>query len=264
MSMSTVLGLRASSFGFHNRLADYVEGAASTAEGIALTSNAPINMGPHVAALRAFAAYARSLDPDDQSLRALHRLSGASPSGPYEPGINQRKLFSGVASPGTTGAPSNDNLMLELVGQAVEDTISLHHDESARLMAEVEQGRAAMGARDREHERRAAAESELDEERAARTQAEARVAVLTGQVDYLQSMVAEEQAGETTRQADAHGKKARRVAVAGHTGVYTKPGRDGVYEIGWIDKDGKQRWEVLGEVTLDEAVRARGVKKEET
>lgn len=150
MSMSTVLGLRASSFGFHNRVADYVERAAATAEGIAATSNAPINMGPHVAALRAFAAYVRSLDVDDQSLRALHRLSGASPSGPYEPGINQRKLFSGVASPGTAGAPSNDNLMLELVGQAVEDTISRHDDERVRLQAEADQAESATGARDRD------------------------------------------------------------------------------------------------------------------
>lgn len=88
--------------------------------------------------------------------------------------------------------------------------------------------------------------------------------MLTGQVEYLQAVVSEEQAGESMRQADAHGKKARRVAVAGHTGVYTKPGRDGVYEIGWINQDGRQKWEVLGEVTLDEAVRARAAKKEES
>lgn len=256
----TVMGLRASCPSFHYRIAEYVERLADTAHEAMLTDGAPINNRPHVQALRDFASFMRGLGVDDQSLRALSCLQGATLQSRYEPGPNAVSLLHRIASWGTGSAPPNDELLRELVAQAAADSVARHNEARARDTAQVDQARAATKEIETERSLRNAAEERGDRLHDEVTAVSQRNAQLTAQVEFFRNAMGDDQAiEEAVRQTGATHKQARRVAVRGHTGVYTLPSRPGELEIGWPD-NGRTRWEVLGAVGLTEAEKVRAAR----
>lgn len=246
--------------GFRRSVADYFRQTAD--QGIRLSGGVTAKTAART--LRVAAEYTDALKDDDQRLVALYetQVYGVRPAGSepasYVPGRDQATILANVAA--TAARPSAEELLAELIAAAIRDLVK-----ATNLRSELHAERAERDARSRARATFEPATLEAQDEAVAANQraaeAEGRYAELAKERDYLVARLdaieeAKAQAEQPEPKPKAQPKRKRREAVEGYTGVYsTATG----LEIGWME-DGKQRWETLGEVSLDEAVAAREAK----
>lgn len=221
----------------------------------AKADNAPQVLGDgawvrqHVAALRDFDNFLAGLAPDDPRLIILDCVAEERTPRPrfahefrFEPTEHQQLL---LARLGNSGPPPPPSMTLEeLAASAVKD---FAEERRAALYAAQAASRAAeerTTALEAELERRVGLDAELDE-------AQSKIVTLEGELEE-QERQQEELRGYLSADGRAHSPsndelKPRRTKVDGETGVYYRDTPDGrVYEIGFPDDKGKQRWKTVG------------------
>jgi hypothetical protein len=206
------------------------------------------------AALDALASFIGEQEVADPRLFLLAEVAGAQPGEKgwihhksFNPTRSQSRIFFGLG----LGAPvAPETAFIRLVSAGLADTLRDHNIAHQRLEA---QRRDADAAR-QEAEAKVAPLAEAEAER---DRLSARLEAAGAQIATLQRRAADLE-GFVVAAADTDGP--RRVKVEGETGIYQAPSREHglLYEIGYPDAEGKQRWKRLGpDASLEEARQVR-------
>jgi len=249
----TVLGLRCTNDIFPWVLVRCVERQAELVQSsLAGTSSA----ARHASAAAALARYVSGLSPTDPRLWALWmaNMQTSPNSDEYGPGERQRTV---LGTMGVRGPVSDDpsDLLDELVAAALGDVIVAGE---GRHMAAHERAQAQELVRVRRKlDQGQAAEVELERLREQFARSEEKNKHLAEVNEYLRGHVVAEGRPEVVHQSEADDWR----AVPGHPGVYAKRSREGVYKVGWLDAQGKQRWDTgRRPETVEEADARRAAK----
>jgi hypothetical protein len=225
---------------------------------VALSGSAFVDA--HVAALEKLSDYVTNLDRDDGRLHALWNIAGAR-------GIDMDSRYYDLSEPEQTvvaslgrpiGTPPDESLN-SLLAAGVQGAL-----DHLRHQLAVERGKAEAG--DEAKTRLEAANERITELEAERDDLLGRVATTDADASdyrsryqYLLTMVGGSEDGPNGEGASV-GKPTpqRRKAVEGEPHLYStvKASGDVVFEVGWRDSDGRQRWKRIGS-DLEEARRLR-------
>jgi hypothetical protein len=187
----------------------------------------------------------------DALMAALYAAGGSAPQ--YSPGGWQNRFLAamGVEFDGYTDPRT---VLEQLTAYAVRDRLGVEAKRS-------EDAAASIGSLQELRESVAASDALLAEARNRVESLQAELSALRGSLDAQAGELMEKDAtieflrlltGATdTQVAEAgNGRKPRRTVIKGETGIYRTD--TGVIEVGWTE-DKKQRWEILGDVSVDEA-----------
>ncbi len=203
------------------------------------------------AALDALAGFIGELPIEDPRLFALAKVAANQPDKPgwsgrqdFEPTLSQRRLFYQQG----LGAPiAPETTLMHLVLAGLHDTLAAHTRARQQLENESKQADVA----------RTAAEAKVEP----LAEVEAERTRLTGKLDAAQQQIAKLQERAVDLEgflvASGDNGAARRQKVEGQTGIYQALSREYglVYEIGYNDAEGKQRWRRLDPDASIEAAR---------
>lgn len=259
MSDEPTLKMRLTDGAFVEGLRAYVQTKADGAGGLAEGNVAWVRN--HVAALREFDNFLAGLPPDDQRLVALDCIAKKrtppkrfeSWRRPFSPTEKQEVLFARL---GTSESPPRPSLTFdELLAAAVVDLIEEARRDETRTSGALADAEARVAELSDALDGHARQGAELEEGRAEIGSLKEEIKELERDVEELRTYVA---AGVGKEPAQAEPEKPpRRTKVDGETGVYFRDSTEGrVYEIGFPDDTGKQRWKAVGP-DLQEAIDLR-------